>query len=57
MHQIIPLPVLTASAGYFGLKGVLEKPSIGSTRIPSLLFCLYQGMFAAITSVPIPSPR
>lgn len=36
---------------YFGLKGVLEKPSIGSTRIPSLLFCLYQGMFAAITPV------
>ncbi|KAL1741614.1 ammonium transporter AmtB-like domain-containing protein [Schizophyllum fasciatum] len=36
---------------YFGLKGVLEKPSIGSTRIPSLLFCLYQGMFACITPV------
>ncbi|THU94554.1 ammonium transporter [Dendrothele bispora CBS 962.96] len=34
---------------YFGLKGVLEKPSIGSTRIPSLVFCVYQLMFAAIT--------
>lgn len=34
---------------YFALKGVLEKPSIGSTRIPSILFCVYQLMFAAIT--------
>ncbi|KAI0044801.1 ammonium transporter [Auriscalpium vulgare] len=34
---------------YFGLKGVLEKPSIGSTRIPSLAFCVFQLMFAAIT--------
>ncbi|THU82661.1 ammonium transporter [Dendrothele bispora CBS 962.96] len=34
---------------YFGLKGVLEQPSIGSTRIPSLVFCVYQLMFAAIT--------
>ncbi|KAF8159921.1 ammonium transporter [Crassisporium funariophilum] len=34
---------------YFGLKGVLEKPSIGSTRIPSIVFCIYQLMFAAIT--------
>lgn len=36
---------------YFALKGVLEKPSIGSTRIPSILFCVYQLMFAAITYV------
>ncbi|KAJ3883850.1 ammonium transporter [Lentinula edodes] len=34
---------------YFGLKGVLEKPSIGSARIPSIVFCIYQLMFAAIT--------
>jgi len=34
---------------YFGLKGVLEKPSIGSSRIPSIVFCVYQLMFAAIT--------
>ncbi|KAL4253683.1 Ammonium transporter [Abortiporus biennis] len=34
---------------YFGLKGVLEQPSIGSTRIPSIAFCVYQLMFAAIT--------
>ncbi|KAF8993626.1 ammonium transporter AmtB-like domain-containing protein [Cyathus striatus] len=34
---------------YFGLKGVLGQPSIGSTRIPALLFCIYQLMFAAIT--------
>jgi len=35
---------------YFGLKGVLAQPSIGSSRIPSLLFCIYQLMFAAITA-------
>ena len=34
------------------IKGVLEKPSIGSTRIPSIVFCIYQLMFAAITYVP-----
>ncbi|KAJ4001849.1 ammonium transporter [Lentinula boryana] len=34
---------------YFGLKGVLEKPSIGSARIPSIVYCIYQLMFAAIT--------
>jgi len=43
---------------YFALKGVLGEPSIGSTRIPALVFCIYQCMFAAITcalSSPIPS--
>ncbi|EIM87658.1 ammonium transporter [Stereum hirsutum FP-91666 SS1] len=34
---------------YFGLKGVLEQPSIGSTRIPAIAFCVFQLMFAAIT--------
>jgi len=34
---------------YFGLKGVLDQPSVGSSRIPALLFCVYQMMFAAIT--------
>ncbi|KAF2182256.1 ammonium transporter [Zopfia rhizophila CBS 207.26] len=34
----------------FGLKGVLGAPSVGSPRIPDLLFCVYQGMFAAITA-------
>lgn len=38
---------------YFALKGVLEQPSIGSSRIPSILFCIYQLMFAAITYVPL----
>ncbi|KAF1841161.1 ammonium transporter-like protein [Cucurbitaria berberidis CBS 394.84] len=33
----------------FGLKDVLGAPSVGSARIPDLMFCLYQGMFAAIT--------
>lgn len=35
---------------YFGLKGVLDAPSIGSTRIPALLFCIYQCVFACITA-------
>ncbi|KAF2263987.1 ammonium transporter-like protein [Lojkania enalia] len=33
----------------FGLKDVLAQPSVGSSRIPDLLFCIFQGMFAAIT--------
>jgi Amt family ammonium transporter len=37
----------------FGLKGVLAAPSVGSPRIPDLLFAVYQGMFAAITYVPL----
>lgn len=34
---------------YFGLKGVLEQPSMGSVRIPAIVFCIYQCMFACIT--------
>ena len=33
----------------FGFKDVLAQPSVGSTKIPDLLFAVYQGMFAAIT--------
>jgi len=33
----------------FGYKGVLGAPSVGSDRIPDLMFAVYQGMFAAIT--------
>lgn len=33
----------------FGLMKTLAQPSVGSAKIPDLLFCLYQGMFAAIT--------
>lgn len=33
----------------FGLKEVLAAPSVGSSKMPDVLFCLYQGMFAAIT--------
>lgn len=36
---------------YFGLKGVLAQPSMGSPRIPSIVFCVYQLMFAAITPI------
>jgi Amt family ammonium transporter len=39
----------------FGLMKVLGQPSVGSTKVPDLLFCLYQGMFSAITSVPFPA--
>jgi hypothetical protein len=39
----------------FGLMNVLGAPSVGSPRIPDLLFCVYQGMFAAITYVPNPN--
>lgn len=39
----------------FGLKDVLGAPSVGSSRIPDLMFCVYQGMFAAITCVSITS--
>lgn len=33
----------------FGFKDVLGAPSVGSSKIPDLLFAIYQGMFAAIT--------
>ncbi|KAK0488364.1 ammonium transporter [Armillaria luteobubalina] len=36
---------------YFALKGVLDAPSMGSTRIPALVFCVYQLMFATITPI------
>ena len=36
---------------HFALRGVEGQPSIGSARIPSLVFCIYQCMFAAITYV------
>jgi len=34
---------------HFALMGVLGEPSIGSARIPAIVFCIYQLMFAAIT--------
>ncbi|KAK5717758.1 ammonium transporter Amt1 [Elasticomyces elasticus] len=33
----------------FGFRNVLAQPSVGSSRIPDLLFAVYQGMFASIT--------
>ncbi|GAA6039246.1 hypothetical protein JCM8097_003225 [Rhodosporidiobolus ruineniae] len=36
---------------HFGLINVLDDPSVGSTKIPALLFCFYQSMFAALTPV------
>ena len=32
-----------------GFRNVLAAPSVGSPKIPDLLFAIYQGMFAAIT--------
>ncbi|KAI8868069.1 ammonium transporter [Ramicandelaber brevisporus] len=31
------------------LRHIMADPSIGSAKIPDILFCIYQGMFAAIT--------
>lgn len=36
---------------YFCLKGILGQPSVGSPRIPGLMFAMYQCTFAAITAV------
>ncbi|KAF9517950.1 hypothetical protein BS47DRAFT_1389403 [Hydnum rufescens UP504] len=36
---------------HFGLKGVLGQPSVGSSRVPALVFCVFQLMFAAITPI------
>ena len=33
----------------FGFRDVLAQPSVGSDRVPDLLFAVYQGMFASIT--------
>jgi ammonium transporter, Amt family len=32
-----------------GFRNVLGAPSVGSPKIPDLMFAVYQGMFAAIT--------
>jgi Amt family ammonium transporter len=40
----------------FGFKGVLARPSVGSPKIPDLMFAIFQGMFAAITWVPHSTP-
>jgi Amt family ammonium transporter len=34
-----------------GFRNVLGQPSVGSPKVPDLLFAIYQGMFAAITYV------
>ena len=33
----------------FGFRNVLARPSVGSDRIPDLMYAVYQGMFACIT--------
>lgn len=35
----------------FALMGVLANPSVGSSRLPDILYMFYQGMFAAITGM------
>ena len=37
--------------GYFALRDVFSQPSMGSKRVPSVVFCVYQLMLAAITYV------
>ena len=37
------------SLEYFALRNVLNQPSIGSVRVPAIVFCVFQLMFAAIT--------
>lgn len=45
----------TATNGFIGnldnafLRGVLGEPSLGSSAVPDLVFCIFQCMFAAIT--------
>ena len=34
-----------------GFRNVLAAPSVGSPKVPDLLYAVYQGMFAAITYV------
>jgi len=36
---------------HFGMKGVLGQPSVASSRIPAIVFSVYQLMFAAITPI------
>lgn len=36
---------------HFGLINVLDAPSPGSDRLPELLFCLYQLVFATLTPI------
>lgn len=33
----------------FGFRNTLAAPSVGSAKIPDLLFAVYQGMFSSIT--------
>lgn len=33
----------------FGLMGVLEAPSAGSTKLPAIVYAIYQSQFAALT--------
>jgi Amt family ammonium transporter len=37
---------------YFALQNVTAEPSIGSSRIPAILFCAYQCMFAVSARGP-----
>jgi hypothetical protein len=46
------LPRFIGNLDYFCLKGVLAQPSIGSTRIPALLFCIYKFMFCVSPNPP-----
>ncbi|KDE09856.1 hypothetical protein MVLG_00254 [Microbotryum lychnidis-dioicae p1A1 Lamole] len=38
---------------HFGLINVLDAPSVGSSKIPALLFCAYQSTFISVTAVNV----
>lgn len=38
---------------HFALMNVLDQPSAGSPRVPAIVFCIFQLMFAAITYVVV----
>lgn len=41
---------------HFALMDVLDQPSVGSSRVPAIVFCVFQLMFAAITwAILLPS--
>lgn len=37
----------------FGMIGVLGAPSVGSSKVPDLVYCFYELMFAALTYVQL----
>ncbi|KAG1720247.1 ammonium transporter AmtB-like domain-containing protein [Suillus lakei] len=49
MMTVAWIPFDRYSLGYFALRNVLDQPSAGSPKVPAIVFCIFQLMFAAIT--------